>query len=103
EPGDIRNHFPRFSAENYPKNLALLEGYKAIVDEVGCTMAQLAIAWTLHKGEHIIPIPGTRHLAYAQENFGAIDVRLSADQVARLDALINQDTVHGARYNAQTQ
>lgn len=103
EPGDIRNHFPRFSAENYPKNLDLLAGYKAIADEVGCTMAQLAIAWTLHKGEHIIPIPGTRHLAYAQENFGAIDVLLSPDHIARLDALINQDTVHGARYNAQTQ
>jgi aryl-alcohol dehydrogenase-like predicted oxidoreductase len=103
EAVDIRNHFPRFSAENYPKNLALLPAYKAIADEVGCTMAQLAIAWTLHKGEHIIPIPGTRHLEYAKENFGAIDVRLSPEQVARLDALINQETVHGARYNAQTQ
>lgn len=100
---DIRKHFPRFSAENYPKNLQLLEGYKAIADEVGCSMAQLAIAWTLHKGEHIIPIPGTRHLAYAQENFGAIDVALSSDQIARLDQLINRHTVHGARYNAQTQ
>ena len=103
EPGDIRNHFPRFNAENYPKNLALLAGYQAIADEAGCTMAQLAIAWTLHKGEHIIPIPGTRHLAFAQENFGAIDVALTADQVQRLDQLINRHTVHGARYNAQTQ
>jgi len=103
EPADIRNHFPRFHADNYPKNLALLTAYKSIADEAGCSMAQLAIAWTLHKGEHIIPIPGTRHLAYAQENFGAIDVKLSADQIARLDALINQRTVQGARYNAQTQ
>jgi aryl-alcohol dehydrogenase-like predicted oxidoreductase len=70
---------------------------------VGCTMAQLAIAWTLHKGEHIIPIPGTRHLAYAQENFAAIDVALSSEQITRLDQLINRHTVHGARYNAQTQ
>jgi aryl-alcohol dehydrogenase-like predicted oxidoreductase len=100
---DIRVHFPRFSAENYPKNLQLLQGYKAIADEVGCTMAQLAIAWTLHKGEHIIPIPGTRHLAYAQENFAAIDVALSSEQITRLDQLINRHTVHGARYNAQTQ
>jgi aryl-alcohol dehydrogenase-like predicted oxidoreductase len=100
---DIRVHFPRFSAENYPKNLQLLQGYKAIADEVGCTMAQLAIAWTLHKGEHIIPIPGTRHLAYAQENFAAIDVALTSEQIARLDQLINRHTVHGARYNAQTQ
>ena len=57
----------------------------------------------LAKGEHIIPIPGTRHLAYAQENFGAINVRLTPAQVARLDALINQHTVAGARYNAATQ
>jgi aryl-alcohol dehydrogenase-like predicted oxidoreductase len=103
EASDIRNHFPRFSAENYPKNLQLLTGYKQIADEAGCTMAQLALAWLLAKGEHIIPIPGTRHLAYAQENFGAVEVTLAADQVARLDQLINQSTVHGPRYNAATQ
>jgi aryl-alcohol dehydrogenase-like predicted oxidoreductase len=103
EAADIRNHFPRFNAENYPKNLQLLDGYRKIADEAGCTMAQLALAWVLAKGTHIIPIPGTRHLAYAQENFGAIGVKLSADQVARLDALINRHTVSGARYNAATQ
>jgi aryl-alcohol dehydrogenase-like predicted oxidoreductase len=103
EAADIRNHFPRFSADNYPKNLQLLAGYTKIADEVGCTMAQLALAWLLARSAHIIPIPGTRHLAYAQENFGAIDVRLSPDQVRRLDALINQRTVSGARYNAATQ
>jgi aryl-alcohol dehydrogenase-like predicted oxidoreductase len=103
EPADIRNHFPRFNAENYPKNLQLLTGYRKVADEVGCTMAQLALAWLLAKDSHIIPIPGTRHLAYAQENFGAIDVKLNANQVARLDALINQQTVSGPRYNAATQ
>ncbi len=103
EAADIRNHFPRFSAENYPKNLQLLKGYKQVADEVGCTMAQLALAWLLAKASHIIPIPGTRHLAYAQENFGAIDVKLNASQVAKLDSLINQQTVCGARYNAATQ
>lgn len=103
EPNDIRNHFPRFSRANYPKNLELLEGYRAIAEEVGCTMAQLAIAWLLHRAEHIIPIPGTRHVDYARENFGAIEVALNVDQLARLDALINYETVHGARYNAKTQ
>src|SRR5690606_16877214 len=103
EPNDIRNHFPRFSRANYPKNLQLLEGYRGIAEEVGCSMAQLAIAWLLHRAEHIIPIPGTRHVEYARENFGAIDVELNADQMARLDALINYETVHGARYNAKTQ
>jgi aryl-alcohol dehydrogenase-like predicted oxidoreductase len=85
---DIRVHFPRFSAEHYPRNLQLLQGYKAIADEVGCSMAQLAIAWTLHKDTHIIPIPGTRHLAYAQENFGAINVKLNADQMTRLAQMV---------------
>jgi aryl-alcohol dehydrogenase-like predicted oxidoreductase len=103
EAADIRNHFPRFNEENYPKNLQLLTGYKDVADEVGCTMAQLALAWLLAKDSHIIPIPGTRHLAFARENFGAIDVKLSASQVATLDALINQQTVSGARYNAATQ
>lgn len=103
EAGDIRNHFPRFNADNHPKNMLLLTGYKKIADEAGCSMAQLALAWVLAKGAHIIPIPGTRHLAYAQENFGAINVQLTADQVARLDALINTNTVAGPRYNAVVQ
>ena len=80
-----------------------LTDYKKIADEAGCSMAQLALAWVLAKGAHIIPIPGTRHLAYAQENFGAINVQLTADQVARLDALINTNTVAGPRYNAVVQ
>src|SRR5690606_34370391 len=57
EAADIRHHMPRFYPENYPKNLELLNDYKAIADEVGCTMAQLALAWLLHKAPHIIPIP----------------------------------------------
>lgn len=103
EAGDIRNNFPRFNADNHPKNMLLLTGYKKIADEVGCTMAQLALAWVLAQGTHIIPIPGTRHLAYAQENFGAINVKLTSEQVARLDALINTNTVAGPRYNAVVQ
>lgn len=103
EANDIRNHFPRFNTENYPKNLALLAQYKTIANDVGCTMAQLALAWTLAKGEHIIPIPGTRHQNFAEENFGAIDVKLSKEQIAQLDLLINQQTVSGTRYNANSQ
>ncbi|MDC0598333.1 aldo/keto reductase [Gammaproteobacteria bacterium] len=103
EDGDIRNHMPRFNAEHYPKNLELLAEYKTIADENSCSMAQLAIAWLLAKDDNIIPIPGTRHTAYVEENFGAMDVDLNADTMARLDALINQDTVSGPRYNAPTQ
>ena len=103
EASDIRRHMPRFNADNYPKNLALLKDYEKIAEEAGCSMAQLALAWTLAKGDHIIPIPGTRHSNFAEENWGAINVDLSEDQVSRLDALINQNTVAGPRYNANTQ
>jgi len=103
EAADIRHHMPRFNAENYPKNLALLGEYRTIAQDAGCTMGQLALAWLLAKAPHIIPIPGTRHVAYAEENFAAIDVHLNPAQVARLDELINQQTVSGPRYNAATQ
>lgn len=103
EAADIRHHMPRFNPDNYPKNLALLKGYTAIANEAGCTPAQLALAWLLAKAPHIIPIPGTRHVAFAEENFGAIDAKLNADLVKRLDALINQGSVAGPRYNAATQ
>lgn len=103
EPADIRHHMPRFNADNYPKNLALLTEYKAIADQVGCTMGQLALAWLLAKAPHIIPIPGTRHVDYARENFAAIDVSLTSAQMQQLDALINHQTVAGPRYNAATQ
>lgn len=103
EAADIRHHMPRFNAANYPKNLALLAEYRNIAREANCTMGQLALAWLLAKAPHIIPIPGTRHLAWAEENFGALSVQLTQDQVARLDALINQQTVAGPRYNAATQ
>jgi aryl-alcohol dehydrogenase-like predicted oxidoreductase len=66
-------------------------------------MAQLALAWILAKGEHIIPIPGTRHTDYVAENWGAIDIELGAETVNELDALINRHTVSGARYNDATQ
>jgi aryl-alcohol dehydrogenase-like predicted oxidoreductase len=103
EATDIRHHMPRFNPENYPQNLQLLTGYALIASEAGCTLAQLALAWLLARAPHIIPIPGTRHVAYAEENFAAIDIQLSHDQVQRLDTLINQQTVIGPRYNAATQ
>jgi hypothetical protein len=103
EAADIRKYMPRFYPENYPKNLELLDSYKAVADEAQCTMPQLALAWLLHKAPHIIPIPGTSHVAYVEENFGALQVKLSPAQMQRLDQLINRDTVTGERYNAATQ
>lgn len=102
-PGDIRRAMPRFEPEAYAKNLTLLDGVAKLAAEVGCSMAQLALAWTLAKAPHIVAIPGTTRLAHLAENFAALDVRLSADVVAALDELINEKTVVGARYNAAAQ
>jgi hypothetical protein len=103
EEGDIRLAMPRFRPENYPKNLALLDGYRRIAAAAGCTPAQLALAWVLAKGEDIVPIPGTRNPRHLEENAAAAAVPLPPTFVARLDALINHNTVCGERYNEATQ
>lgn len=100
---DIRRNMPRFAPETYARNLPLLDGFGAIAEEKGCTMSQLALAWLLAKGEDIIPIPGTTSREHLRENAAAADVVLDAETVGRLDALINRDTVHGARYSAAQQ
>ncbi len=99
---DIRRAMPRFSPENYARNLALLAPYKAIATELGCTPAQLALAWLLYQGHDILPIPGTANEAHLRENMDAADVVLSPDVLAKLDALINAKTVSGNRYNEQS-
>ena len=98
---DIRRSMPRFSPENHARNQALLPPFNAIAAEVGCTPAQLAIAWLLHQGEDILPIPGTTSVEHLMDDLGAAQVRLSADVLARLDALINARTVAGDRYSDQ--
>jgi aryl-alcohol dehydrogenase-like predicted oxidoreductase len=102
-PKDIRRQMPRFAAENYGSNLRLLDAYTAIAEEVGCTPAQLALAWLLHRGDHVIPIPGSTQVAHLVENLGSAGVALSSDQVTRLAALMHDRTIAGARYNATSQ
>ncbi|MBI5791290.1 MAG: aldo/keto reductase [Rhodocyclales bacterium] len=103
EAKDIRRQMPRFEAANYEKNLELLPAYMDIAREAGCTPAQLALAWLLAQGEHIIPIFGTRQPEHLDDNAGAAAVSLDPRTVARLNVLINQQTVTGPRYNAATQ
>ncbi|ABD68057.1 aldo/keto reductase [Rhodoferax ferrireducens T118] len=98
---DIRRSMPRFAPDTYAANLKLLPAYQQVAQEVGCSPAQLALAWLLHRGEHIIPIPGTTSVAHLAEDLAAVDLRLSPAVMARLDALINQKNVVGSRYNAQ--
>ncbi len=100
---DIRRGMPRFTPENYAANLKLLGGYVQIAKDVGCTPAQLALAWLLTRGEHVIPIPGTQNIAHLEEDIGAAQVQLPASALTALEALINRHTVTGARYNAQSQ
>jgi len=99
---DIRRAMPRFAPHAYSANLKLLEGYRAVAHDVGCTPAQLALAWLLHKGEHIIPIPGTTSVQHLHDDLCAVNVLLDVATMARLDALINERTVVGNRYTAQS-
>ena len=103
EAKDIRRQMPRFDAANYARNLELLPEYQRIAGEAGCTPAQLALAWLLAKDDNIIPIFGTRQPEHLDDNAGAAAVALDSSIVARLDALINQQTVTGPRYNAATE
>jgi aryl-alcohol dehydrogenase-like predicted oxidoreductase len=97
---DIRKTMPRFMGDNYVANLKLLSGLKALANEAGCTPAQLSLAWLLQKAEHIIPIPGTRSVEHLKEDIAAADIKLSTEVIQRAEALINQKSVAGARYNA---
>lgn len=103
EVKDIRRQMPRFEPANYAKNLELLPEYGRIAEAAGCTPAQLALAWLLARGDHILPIFGTRQPEHLDENAGSASVRLDDSIVERLDALINQQSVAGPRYNAATQ
>nr|WP_315427342.1 aldo/keto reductase [uncultured Albidiferax sp.] len=100
---DVRRGMPRFSPDNYAANLRLLDGLGAIARDAGCSMAQLALAWLLHQGEHVIPIPGTTSRSHLDEDLEAVDVALPAEILTRLDALMQPRAITAARYNAQSQ
>ena len=98
-PNDWRHTSPRFHADNYAKNLHLLDSYLEIARDVGCSPAQLAISWVLHQAPHIVTIPGTSRVDHLKDNMGALTVNLSPDILKRLDTAINQNNVSGNRYN----
>jgi aryl-alcohol dehydrogenase-like predicted oxidoreductase len=89
---------PRFEPENFAQNEKLLIPFAEIAEHHGCSMAQLALAWLLARGDNIIPIPGTKHMDWMIENAGAADIELSSTLVDELDLLINESTVAGNRY-----
>jgi len=100
---DIRFSMPRFQGEDFVRNQTLYDPYKAIANEVGCTPAQLSLAWLLHRDLDLVTIPGTHRIDHLEENMAANDVRLSEAQRTALDALVNERTVAGSRYNPAQQ
>jgi aryl-alcohol dehydrogenase-like predicted oxidoreductase len=100
--GDFRRFHPRFTGENFDKNIALVREVEAMAKEKGCTTAQLALAWVLAQGEDVVPIPGTKRVRYLDENIGALEVKLSPEDVARLDAILPPGAAAGERYPAQS-
>ncbi len=98
-----RTLFPRFTPENYSRNLPLLDEARACAAEAGCNVAQLALAWTLAKGDHVIPIPGTTNLRHLVDNQAAGAITLSPEMVARLDRNFLPERAVGPRYTAMGQ
>jgi aryl-alcohol dehydrogenase-like predicted oxidoreductase len=95
---DFRRGSPRFQGENRERNLELVEQLTQIAAEVGCTPAQLALAWLLHQGDDVVPIPGTRRVHRLEENAEAAEVQLTAEQLERLDELFPPGVTAGDRY-----
>jgi len=84
DEGDFRRYGPRFTGENLKQNLRLAERVKELAQEKGITPGQLALAWVLHRGEHVVPIPGTKRVSYLEENLAAADIELSEAEVERI-------------------
>ena len=97
-PDDYRRSSPRFQGENFGKNLKLVRRVEEMAAEKGCTPAQLALAWVLAQGEDIVPIPGTKRRRYLDENVAALEVRLTPQDLKRIDEIAPQDVAAGTRY-----
>jgi aryl-alcohol dehydrogenase-like predicted oxidoreductase len=95
---DWRHNNPRFQGENFVKNLKLVEAVRDLAAQKGCTPSQLALAWVLAQGEDIVPIPGTKRRTYLAENIGAVDVTLTADDLATINRILPPGTAAGTRY-----
>jgi aryl-alcohol dehydrogenase-like predicted oxidoreductase len=96
---DVRRaRFPRFAEENLDSNVALAQRVATLASARGVTPAQLALAWLLHRGDDVVPIPGTKRAARVEENAGAADVELSDEEIAQLDTTVPRDAVRGQRH-----
>ncbi|MEQ6917709.1 aldo/keto reductase [Halomonas aquatica] len=100
---DMRRKLPRFSADNHPRNLRLLEDFTAVAEELDATGGQLALAWLLAQGDDIIPIPGSCAIGHMRENLAAERLHLAPEIMTRLNAMMTPDQVAGARYGEAQQ
>jgi aryl-alcohol dehydrogenase-like predicted oxidoreductase len=98
---DYRRNAPRFQGENFRKNLELVKKIEEMAATKGCTPSQLALAWVLAQGDDIVPIPGTKRVKYLDDNLGAVNVRLTADDLADIDAILPAGAAAGSRYSEQ--
>ena len=99
-PDDFRRFSPRFQPENFDKNLELVARINEIAKQKGCTPGQLALAWVLAQGKDIVPIPGTKRRQYLEENVGALEVKLTAEDLKRIDEVAPKGAAAGGRYPA---
>jgi aryl-alcohol dehydrogenase-like predicted oxidoreductase len=98
DPDDFRRSHPRFRGENFARNLDLGARVDEIAEEKGVSSAQLALAWVLHQGDDIVPIPGTKHVRYLEENVAAVDVELTAGDLSRVEKAFPKGATAGERY-----
>jgi aryl-alcohol dehydrogenase-like predicted oxidoreductase len=98
---DFRRNSPRFQGENFERNLAVVERIGQLADQKGVTPGQLAIAWVLAQGDDIVPIPGTKRRKYLEENLGALDVRLTPEELAGIEEISPRGVASGDRYGPQ--
>lgn len=97
-PDDFRRNNPRFEGENFQKNLDLARHVQELAKKKGCTPSQLALAWLLHRGEDVVPIPGTKRVKYLEDNAGALNVQLSEDEMREIDRIFPPNAAAGERY-----
>ena len=101
EPDDYRRGSPRFQGENFARNLRLVDAIRALAQRKGCSASQLALAWVMAQGDDIVPIPGTKRRPFLEENVGALDVVLTGDDLAAIDAVLPFGAAAGERYAAK--
>jgi aryl-alcohol dehydrogenase-like predicted oxidoreductase len=100
--GDFRRGDPRYQGENFDANVRAAQAVRDLAARRGATPGQIALAWLLHKGDDVVPIPGTKRRSYLEENVAAADIELSADEMRQLEAALAPERVSGPRYNERS-